>query len=211
MGFYYDHIVPHLVNLAMRNRLLKAYRERIVGLAEGRVLEIGIGSGMNLPFYTERATEILGLEPHPKLLEMASQKSRRDQATLIEGSAESIPLDRFSPAAPVKNLTVMREASDGGVKQTTTGERADGTPINGSYTAKYDGKEYSVTGAPYDVISMKQVNANTYTVTQKKTGGKYNQTGRNVVSKDGKTLTATRKGTDADGKMYSATMVFEKL
>ena len=94
MGFYYDHIVPHLVNLAMRNRLLKAYRERIVGLAEGRVLEIGIGSGMNLPFYTERATEILGLEPHPKLLEMASQKSRRDRATLIEGSAESIPLDR---------------------------------------------------------------------------------------------------------------------
>ena len=96
MGFYYDHIVPHLVNLAMRNRLLKAYRERIVGLAEGRVLEIGIGSGLNLPFYTEHATEILGLEPHPKLLEMASPKSRRDRATLIEGSAESIPLDRAS-------------------------------------------------------------------------------------------------------------------
>ena len=56
--------MPDLVNLAMRNRLLKAYRERIAGLAEGRVLEIGIGSGMNLPFCTERATEILGLEPH---------------------------------------------------------------------------------------------------------------------------------------------------
>ena len=55
MGFYYHHIVTHLVNLAMRNRLLKAYRERIVGLAEGRVLEIGIGSGMNLSFYTARA------------------------------------------------------------------------------------------------------------------------------------------------------------
>ena len=118
---------------------------------------------------------------------------------------------KFSPSAPVKSITVTREASDDAVKTTMTGERADGTPINGSYTAKYDGKEYSVTGAPYDVISTKQVNANTYTVTQKKTGGKYNQTGRNVVSKDGKTLTATRKGTDADGKMYSATMVFEKL
>jgi hypothetical protein len=45
MGFYNDHIVPHLVNLAMRNRLLKAYRERTVSRAEGRVLEIGIGSG----------------------------------------------------------------------------------------------------------------------------------------------------------------------
>src|SRR6516165_2636379 len=96
MGFYHDHVVPHLVNLAMRNRLLKAYRERIVSLAEGRVLEIGIGSGMNLPFYTDRAAEILGLESHPKLLKMASPKSRRDRATLIEGSAESIPLDRAS-------------------------------------------------------------------------------------------------------------------
>ena len=96
MGFYYDHIVPHLVNLAMRNRLLKAYRKRVVGLAQGRVLEIGIGSGINLPFYTNRATEILGLEPHPKLLEMASPKTRRDRATLTQGSAESIPLDRAS-------------------------------------------------------------------------------------------------------------------
>ena len=48
MGFCYDHIVPHLVNLAMRNRLLKAYRERIVDLAQGRVLELGIGSGRRL-------------------------------------------------------------------------------------------------------------------------------------------------------------------
>ena len=117
---------------------------------------------------------------------------------------------KFSPSAAVKSLTVTREASDGGVKQTTTGERADGTPINGSYTAKYDGKENAVTGAPYDMISLKRVDANTFTVTQRKTDGKYKQTGQNVVSKDGKTLTATRKGTDADGKAYSATMVFEK-
>jgi len=47
---------------------------------------------MNLPFYTDRASVILGLEPHPRLLEMASQKSHRGRAKLIEGSAESIPL-----------------------------------------------------------------------------------------------------------------------
>lgn len=101
MGFYCHHMVPHLVNLAKRNRLLKAYRQRIVGLAEGRVLEIGIGSGMNLPFYTQRATQILGLEPHPKLLEMSSPKSRCDRATLIQGTAESIPLDRASVTFPL--------------------------------------------------------------------------------------------------------------
>jgi hypothetical protein len=84
---------------------------------------------------------------------------------------------KFSPSAPVKSMTVTREASDDGVKQTMTGERADGTPINGSYTAKDDGKEYPVIGAPYDMISLKQVNANTFTVTQRKTDGKYRQTG----------------------------------
>lgn len=105
MAFYHDHIVPHLVNLAMRNRLLKAYRERIVGIAEGRVLEIGIGSGLNLPFYTDRATGILGLEPHPRLLAMASQKLNR-RTRLIEGSAESIPLDDASIDTVVTTWTL---------------------------------------------------------------------------------------------------------
>jgi hypothetical protein len=117
---------------------------------------------------------------------------------------------KFSPSAPVKSITVTREASDNGAKTSMTGERADGTPINGAYTAKYDGKEYDVTGAPYDKISLKRLNAHTFEVTQRKEGGKYRQTGRNVFSKNGKTLTATRKGTDADGKAYSATMVFER-
>src|SRR5262245_24965629 len=93
MGFYRDHIVPHLVNLAMRNGQLARYRRRVVAQAEGRVLEIGIGSGINLPLYTDRTAEVLGLEPHPKLLRMASAKTTLAPSKLIEGSAESIPLD----------------------------------------------------------------------------------------------------------------------
>jgi ubiquinone/menaquinone biosynthesis C-methylase UbiE len=96
MGIYQEHIVPRLVNLAMRNRQLVPYRERTILLAEGRVLEIGVGSGVNLPLYTDRATEILGLDPHPKLLAMASEKPRSIPSKLIEGSAESIPLDDAS-------------------------------------------------------------------------------------------------------------------
>ena len=93
MGFYQDRIVPHLVNFAMQNRLLGVYRERVVSVAEGRVLEIGIGSGLNLPLYGEHTSEVLGLEPHPRLLKMASRKFGRVPVKLIEGSAESIPLD----------------------------------------------------------------------------------------------------------------------
>ena len=112
---------------------------------------------------------------------------------------------------PVKSLTVTREASDGGVKQTTTGELTDGTAINASYTAKYDGKDVQVTGnAPYDTIAIKQVNADTLTDARKKTGGKYQGTSRTVVSNAGKTMTTTTKGTNAEGKEFTSIFVFDK-
>lgn len=95
MGFYEDRILPHLVNLTMRNRRLVPYRERAISAAEGRVLEIGVGSGLNLPLYPPRVREILGLEPAPRLLAMSRRTARRLSlpVTLIEGSAETIPLD----------------------------------------------------------------------------------------------------------------------
>jgi SAM-dependent methyltransferase len=68
------------------------YRERILAQAEERVLEIGVGSGANLPLYMNRANEMLGVEPHARLLTMASVKPSRVLTKLIEGSAESNPV-----------------------------------------------------------------------------------------------------------------------
>lgn len=119
---------------------------------------------------------------------------------------------KYTPAPmPIKSLNVTREASDGGVKQTTTGERTDGTKIDASYTAKYDGKEVPVSGnSQYDTIAITQVNANTLTDERKKTGGKYKATGRTVVSNGGKTMTSTTKGTNADGKAFTQVLVLDK-
>jgi hypothetical protein len=120
---------------------------------------------------------------------------------------------KYTPAPmPLKSLTITREASDGGVKVTTIGDRADGTTINTNYTTKYDGTAATVTGEGvlYDSISVKQVNANTFTDERKKTGGSYNATGRTVISHDGKTMTITTKGTNADGKAFTADFVLEK-
>ena len=122
----------------------------------------------------------------------------------------NIEKSKFSPSTPVKGLSTTREASDGGIKVTTTGEQAGGTAINSSYVSKYDGSESPVTGAPYDTISIKQVNANTFSYDAKKKDGKYSVTARSVVSKDGKTMTNTIKGTNTDGKAYRATMVWDK-
>jgi hypothetical protein len=119
---------------------------------------------------------------------------------------------KYTPAPmPIKSLIVIREASDGGVKQTTSGERADGTALSSSYTAKYDGKDVQVSGnAQYDTIAIKQVNANTLTDERKKTSGPYKAMGRTVVSSGGKTMTTTTKGTNADGKEFTQILVFDK-
>ena len=94
MGFYNDYILPRLLDLAMRNKQLLPLRERVIGAAEGRVLEIGVGSGRNLPFYRSPAKEILALEPSPKLVTMArGVPNSAVPVYFLEASAESIPLD----------------------------------------------------------------------------------------------------------------------
>lgn len=94
MSFYQDQIVPLLINLSMRQARLADYRRRVVPAAEGRVLEIGVGSWLNLPFYSQRAGQVIGLEPSPKLIGMARRAERSiSAARLIEGSAEQIPLE----------------------------------------------------------------------------------------------------------------------
>jgi hypothetical protein len=113
---------------------------------------------------------------------------------------------------PVKSLTSNRVESDGGLTVTSKGERADGTMISTSYTAKLDGTPVSVegSGAPYDTVALKRVNANTYTDERKKTGGPYKATGRTTISKDGKVMTWTSSGTGPDGKPFSSTFIYDK-
>jgi ubiquinone/menaquinone biosynthesis C-methylase UbiE len=95
MGFYNNVILTRLCHLVMRNRSLVPYRERVIASAEGRVLEIGIGSGLNLPFYGPHVHEIVGLEPAPRLIAMARQVAERIPmpVTFMEESAAAIPLD----------------------------------------------------------------------------------------------------------------------
>jgi len=108
MGFYNDFILPRLINLAMRNKELRPFRERVIGAAEGGVLEIGVGSGMNLPFYRWPVCEILALEPAPRLLTMAKSASPTTgvPVNFLEASAEAIPRDQQSVDTVVTTWTL---------------------------------------------------------------------------------------------------------
>ena len=75
MGIYGRHIVPRLIDLSMRQKALRPYRERIVGGAQGRVLEIGAGSGENLPLYGSSTRSVVAVEPSPELLRRAGRRA----------------------------------------------------------------------------------------------------------------------------------------
>jgi ubiquinone/menaquinone biosynthesis C-methylase UbiE len=108
MSFYQDRIVPYLTHLAMRQRILAAYRARLIPESEGRVVEIGIGSGLNLPLYTDKVERVIGLEPSPRLLTMARRAAVGSAVPvdLIEGSAEAIPIEDGSIDTVVTTWTM---------------------------------------------------------------------------------------------------------
>jgi SAM-dependent methyltransferase len=108
MGFHNDFILPRLIDLAMRNKELMPFRERVIGAGEGRVLEIGVGSGSNLPFYRSPVREVLALEPAPRLVKMARNTSRASSipVSFLEASAEAIPLDGHSIDTVVTTWTL---------------------------------------------------------------------------------------------------------
>jgi len=95
MGFYQSQVMPWLLHQAMKNKEATRQRRLVVPAASGRVLEIGIGSGLNLPFYGSAVSSLTGLDPSTKLLAMA-RKSGQDlpfDVSLLNGSAEAIPCE----------------------------------------------------------------------------------------------------------------------
>jgi ubiquinone/menaquinone biosynthesis C-methylase UbiE len=93
MGLYANWIVPRLLDLAMRNKALDQYRRDTISAARGVVLEIGVGSGLNLSLYERAVEHVHALDPSLELLSFARQRARDAivPVSMLRGSAEQIP------------------------------------------------------------------------------------------------------------------------
>jgi ubiquinone/menaquinone biosynthesis C-methylase UbiE len=93
MDVYERWILPRLLDLAMRNRVLDHYRQQTIETARGLVLEIGVGSGLNLPLYSRAADHVCGIDPSPELLRLAHKRTADAvvPVSLIRASAEHLP------------------------------------------------------------------------------------------------------------------------
>jgi ubiquinone/menaquinone biosynthesis C-methylase UbiE len=109
VGFYARHLLPRIINLAMRNKEITRLRAAWIPQARGDVLEIGIGSGLNLPFYTSEAKRVYGVEPSLELQRMARERAagRPVDVEFLSRSAEDpIPLPNESVDTIVMTWTL---------------------------------------------------------------------------------------------------------
>jgi ubiquinone/menaquinone biosynthesis C-methylase UbiE len=107
MGLYGRLILPRLIDLAMRNEAARTERARFVPAASGRVIEIGCGSGLNLPFYDPGVSAVVGVDPSMWLLALARRRAAGGPPVeLVVGSAEQLPFARATFDTAVTTWTL---------------------------------------------------------------------------------------------------------
>ncbi len=99
MGFYDKHILPRMINCACGAKPISKQRQKVVPGASGTVLEIGIGTGLNLPFYdAAKVDRLIGLDPSEESWELAGKRAAHldFDVEFIGLPGERIPLDDAS-------------------------------------------------------------------------------------------------------------------
>ena len=109
MGFYARYCLPKIVHFTCGLKTTMRQREKVLPLAEGRVLEVGIGSGLNLPFYdSTRVTHLWGLDPSAEMWAIARKQVQASglDVEFLQGDAAEIPLGKDSADTVVITYTM---------------------------------------------------------------------------------------------------------
>jgi predicted TPR repeat methyltransferase len=78
MGFYSSWLFPRVLDLVMRQTQMLPFRKQIGDLADGRVLDLGVGSGLNLAFYGPQCERVYGIDPSMELLQFAEERKQHN-------------------------------------------------------------------------------------------------------------------------------------
>jgi len=109
MGVYAKYVLPRLIDFAMRNKDATRLRAAWIPYARGDVLEVGIGSGLNLPFYSREVQHVYGVDPSSELQRMAQRRvTSRSPAIefLCQSAEEPLPLTDSSVDTVVLTWTL---------------------------------------------------------------------------------------------------------
>jgi len=108
VGFFRRFVFPRVIDFVMDNKDTAARRAELIPRATGSVLEVGIGSGLNLPFYSAAVTHLRGIDPSPELLAMVRKRldAVHFPVELVCHSAEQIPVDTGSIDTVVTTWTL---------------------------------------------------------------------------------------------------------
>jgi ubiquinone/menaquinone biosynthesis C-methylase UbiE len=108
MGFYENRVLPHIVNLAMNTKAMKDERRRCLANVKGTVLEVGFGTGLNLPHYPLAVTKVVGVDPSEASARLARKRIAASPfpVDLIGLSAEKIPVPDASFESIVSTFTL---------------------------------------------------------------------------------------------------------
>ena len=87
MGFYADHVFPHLMDWTLGTRRFQEQREQALASAQGHVLEIGFGTGLNLPHYPQAVTSLTALDPATLLPKTVARRISRGSRLCIASRA----------------------------------------------------------------------------------------------------------------------------
>ncbi len=108
-NWYDRHLLPYLLDLACGIKPIRKQRQKVIPLAHGRVLEVGIGTGLNLPFYDRsRVKTIVGVDPALRMHRLALERSQQAglDVQLVGLSAEKLPVGDASFDTVVSTYTL---------------------------------------------------------------------------------------------------------
>lgn len=108
MGWYEDRVLPHIINVVMNTKVTRAMRSRVCADLEGDVVEIGFGTGHNLPYIPEQVTRLRAVEPSAKSVRLAQQRiaEAKVPVEIVGLDGQQLPLEDESADAVLTTWTL---------------------------------------------------------------------------------------------------------